>query len=223
MHAYFSETLYIATDEVDPLFFAAMEKEYRVVMWRDFFDPNTGRSGLGQKHAVDLSILGGDSPRVPRELEGLVEMTIASMARLFVGTPSSTFTAFIRRLRGYEHAPDTGFYDHTRKWFVPQEAPAYPEDEVPHNEAQKLQPMRCVATCSARMLTLLPLLFRMTGLLCDLRIFSMTTLYSGRTCWQKEMMELNSDLQTINVYKLGVRDCGLLTRRAARALKTFNA
>jgi hypothetical protein len=141
---------------VDPLFFAAMEKEYRLVMWKDFFDPSTGRSGPDQKYAVDLSFLGGDSPRVPRKLEGLIEMTIASMARLFVGTPSSTFTAFIRRLRGYEHAPDTGFYDHTRKWFVPQEAAAHP-DEVAHNN-HKIY-ILCVAPPSTMLVCLLSSLF----------------------------------------------------------------
>lgn len=107
-----SDTLYIATDEISPDFFAAIKKEHKVVMWHDFINKD-GSSNESNKYPLDLSNLmdGG----VNRKLEGLTEMAVCAMAKRFVGTPSSTFSAYIRRLRGYVKAPDTQVYYHTLK------------------------------------------------------------------------------------------------------------
>ena len=91
------ETLYIATDEVKADFFDVFRKEFRVYQWKDFFGPGGMFEGepIARKH------------------EGLVEMAICSMGRIFFGTASSTFSAYIRRLRGYVMAPNTGLFQHS--------------------------------------------------------------------------------------------------------------
>lgn len=90
------ETLYIATDETKGDFFDAFRKDYTVVQWNDYF----GKDGK-------LAHLRG---KIDRKHEGLIEMAICSMGRIFFGTGMSTFSAYIRRLRGYVEAPDTGLY-----------------------------------------------------------------------------------------------------------------
>mmetsp|Transcript_4557 Transcript_4557/g.8169 ORF Transcript_4557/g.8169 Transcript_4557/m.8169 type:complete len:517 (-) Transcript_4557:143-1693(-) len=94
------ETIYIATDETKEDFFNVFRKEFRVVQWNDFFGRKNGKF----KHMVN---------EIDRKHEGLIEMAICSMGRIFFGTSLSTFSAYIRRLRGYVRAPDTGLFQHT--------------------------------------------------------------------------------------------------------------
>jgi hypothetical protein len=111
------EPLYISTDEMTPGFFKVIEDERKVWMWKDFVGPN-GSSVEGlQRHPIDLSHF--SHGHVARKLEGLTEMAICAMARIFIGTELSTFTAYIRRLRGYVGAPDTSTYDHTKMYSGP--------------------------------------------------------------------------------------------------------
>ena len=46
---------------------------------------------------------------------------ICALGRRFIGTQYSTFTAYITRLRGYVHAPDTLIYDHNLPWSTDDE------------------------------------------------------------------------------------------------------
>lgn len=92
------ETIYIATDEIKEDFFDVFRKDYHVVQWKDYFGPN------GKFSEIEID----------RKHEGLVEMAICSMGRIFFGTSLSTFSAYIRRLRGYVDAPDTGLYQHSK-------------------------------------------------------------------------------------------------------------
>ena len=94
-----AETIYIATDETDPSFFAAIEKEHRVFQWHDFFTEKGG------------NVLNGVD--IPRKLEGCIEQVICAGARFFAGTLESTFTSYIFRLRGYTNAPNKEVYFHT--------------------------------------------------------------------------------------------------------------
>ena len=63
-----NEVIYIATDEKDPKFFEAMEKEYRVYRWKDFVEK-------------DGSMYLGDDVDIPRKYEGVVEMAVCGMGR----------------------------------------------------------------------------------------------------------------------------------------------
>lgn len=96
------EVLYIATDETDPHFFDAMEREHRIYRWDDFF---TERGG---------NVLKGVN--IPRKLIGCIEQVICAGARAFMGTLESTYTSYIFRLRGYIGTPNTEVYFHTLKY-----------------------------------------------------------------------------------------------------------
>eukprot|EP00483_Globobulimina_turgida_P009435 UN09454 len=81
-----NEVLYIATDEKDDRFFQVMQKEYTVYRWKDFFD---------KKSVMYL----GDDVELPRKFEGVIEMAICGMGRIFFGTDTSTFSAYITRVK----------------------------------------------------------------------------------------------------------------------------
>lgn len=108
----------------------------------DFFD-DTGHNAAGQPHTVDISFLPGG--RVDRKLEGLTEMAICSMARLFVGTPQSTFSAYIRRLRGYVQAPDTNVYYHTERHHRPKLRPDPPVHNIFHDDPELWEDLELVS------------------------------------------------------------------------------
>jgi len=95
-----NESIYISTDETDPKFFAVIEKEFPVFKWNDFF----GEKGK-------LSHI-----KIPRKWEGVIEMVTCAMGRIFFGTDTSTFSAYITRLRGYVDAPDAATYHHNEQW-----------------------------------------------------------------------------------------------------------
>ena len=91
------ESLYIATDELAPGFFKALSQGRKVYRWHDFVKPK----GLIEPRAVSYRI------------GGLIEQVICAAGRVFIGTPQSTFTGFIPRLRGYMDAADKNTYFHT--------------------------------------------------------------------------------------------------------------
>ena len=80
-----------------------MENEYKVYRWKDFFVDKDSEFYL-----EDINI--------PIKYEGVVEMCICGMARIFFGTDTSTFTSYITRIRGYFDAPDTSTYHHNEQW-----------------------------------------------------------------------------------------------------------
>jgi hypothetical protein len=93
------EPLYIATDEMNPDFFAPfLERHPQLYQWKDMF---TERAG---------SVLKG--VQIPRKLIGCIEQAICAMGRRFIGTEHSTFSGYINRIRGYVDAPDKLTYYH---------------------------------------------------------------------------------------------------------------
>ncbi len=85
------ELLYIATDEKDKSFFDPIAQHYDIRFLGDYFD----KVGLDK---LDSNLL------------GMVEIAVASRARIFVGTWHSTFSGYICRLRGYYGVSKTSNY-----------------------------------------------------------------------------------------------------------------
>jgi len=79
-----STLVYIATDEKDKSFFEPFKKQYTVRFLRDY----VAKALLGDGHLNQNHI-------------GMVEQVICANAHTFIGTPLSTFTGYITRMRGY--------------------------------------------------------------------------------------------------------------------------
>ena len=76
--------LYISTDETQKSFFNVFREHFHVVFLHDILDnARLGDAHLNQNHI------------------GMVEQVICANAHTFVGTPLSTFTGYITRMRGY--------------------------------------------------------------------------------------------------------------------------
>jgi hypothetical protein len=90
------EPLYIATDETDEAFFELIAAQRPVHRYADVEAP--GRAA-------------GNDPA--RKLTGCVEQLICAAGRRFIGTPHSSFSTYISRIRGYIGAPDLRTHDHT--------------------------------------------------------------------------------------------------------------
>ena len=111
----YGEILYIATD-AEPEFFDSVKESFEHMFYRydDFFNSTHGRlyndfvNRFGEKGKKAIE-------NVPRKLVGLIEMVICAGGRRFFGTTSSTYSAYITRLRGYIDAPDKGIYFHNHK------------------------------------------------------------------------------------------------------------
>lgn len=95
------EPLYLATDEVAPAFFAALEQRHPVYRWHDFL---AAEGGFALRGAVY-------SPKVV----GMIEQVVCAGARRFFGTQHSTFSSHIARLRGYVDAPDKQMRYHSQR------------------------------------------------------------------------------------------------------------
>eukprot|EP00602_Paraphysomonas_sp_CaronLab_P002003 CAMPEP_0185023204 /NCGR_PEP_ID=MMETSP1103-20130426/5893_1 /TAXON_ID=36769 /ORGANISM="Paraphysomonas bandaiensis, Strain Caron Lab Isolate" /LENGTH=740 /DNA_ID=CAMNT_0027555681 /DNA_START=255 /DNA_END=2477 /DNA_ORIENTATION=+ len=79
-----SKILYIATDEKDTSFFDSFKEEFEVRFLKDYTAKARLRKGeFNQNHL------------------GMVEQIICANSHTFVGTPLSTFTGYITRMRGY--------------------------------------------------------------------------------------------------------------------------
>ena len=76
--------LYIATDEKNKAFFQPFHHAFTVRFLDDYVD----RAHLGDAHLNQNHL-------------GMVEQAICANAHTFVGTPLSTFTGYITRMRGY--------------------------------------------------------------------------------------------------------------------------
>lgn len=75
--------VYIATDETNRTFFEPFFKTFKSVRFLSDFNDQAGIDEMNQNHL------------------GMVEQVICANAHTFIGTPLSTFTSFITRMRGY--------------------------------------------------------------------------------------------------------------------------
>jgi hypothetical protein len=82
--------LYIASDETDRNFFAALRNGYEVRFIEDF-----------------RSVIPEDSSEA---LIACVEQVVCAFAKLFIGTKLSTYSGYITRLRGYYGVPEKSIY-----------------------------------------------------------------------------------------------------------------
>jgi hypothetical protein len=74
---------YIATDEGNRSFFAPFFQEYRAVYFLEDVKMDSGIENVNANYV------------------GMIEQIVCAAAHTFIGTPLSTFTAYITRMRGY--------------------------------------------------------------------------------------------------------------------------
>lgn len=84
-----STLIYIATDEKDKSFFSPfMKKPFNVLFLSDFLNSPEGRAMMKDEDFNQNYI-------------GMIEQVVCANAHTFVGTPKSSFTGYITRMRGY--------------------------------------------------------------------------------------------------------------------------
>ena len=96
--------LYISTDERNSTFFEPFAQHFRVRALSNYL-PQLHNEAMDRNHV------------------GMLEQVVCASATLFVGTPLSTFTSYITRLRGYHNATDargSGRYEATY-YFMPKQ------------------------------------------------------------------------------------------------------
>jgi len=105
LQKYSNEKVFLATDETEKGFFDAFQQNGIMVLRMHDLRPQVERL-VGKLHP---------------KFEGMVEQLICAAGRVFAGTPMSTFSAHIFRLRGYIHARDADSaartcFHHTENW-----------------------------------------------------------------------------------------------------------
>lgn len=83
--------VYIATDEKNSSFFDPFRAVFKTVRFLSDYASTAGVSSLNQNHV------------------GMLEQVICTNAHTFIGTPLSTFSGFIIRMRGYHNSTDGRF------------------------------------------------------------------------------------------------------------------
>jgi hypothetical protein len=94
------EPLYLSTDETDESFFADLGQQRKIYRFADL---------------VSLPGITTDPlESTPHKLIGCVEQLICAGGRIFAGTPHSSFSTYISRIRGYINAPDLAEHSHAQ-------------------------------------------------------------------------------------------------------------
>ena len=109
-----AEVIYIASD-AEKGFFANITAEFedikQIIRWNDFVkEDGSVYKEFKKMYGDKLEVT-----KIPRKLVGLIEMVIAAGGKRFFGTTSSTYSAYITRLRGYIDAPDQEIYFHNKQ------------------------------------------------------------------------------------------------------------
>ena len=95
-------SVYISTDEPNLAFFDPFKAIFRRVLFLGNFYLDHNLAALDQNHL------------------GMVEQVVCAGAYVFIGTPLSTFTGYISRLRGYKNRTSPGVYERTY-YFMPRQ------------------------------------------------------------------------------------------------------
>jgi hypothetical protein len=91
------KVVYIATDERNMSFFEPFKKAFKEVYFLNDF-----------QFRADYGV-----QQLPKNHAGMVDQIVCASADIFIGTPLSTFTGYITRLRGYMNTTVPGLYDRT--------------------------------------------------------------------------------------------------------------